>query len=59
LHFSNATRESLLDSTPQLKQADLKKFIEDRFGRAKIKQTIASARVDWQGGRESKMEDRE
>jgi hypothetical protein len=52
-------RESLLDSTPQLKQADLKKFIEDRFGRAKIKQTIASARVDWQGGRESKMEDRE
>jgi hypothetical protein len=38
-------RESLLDSTPQLKQADLKKLIEDRFVRAKIKQTIASARV--------------
>ena len=26
-----AVRESLLDSTPQLKQADLRKFVDDRF----------------------------
>ena len=30
-----AVRESLLDSTPQLKQMDLKKFIDDRFLRAR------------------------
>jgi NitT/TauT family transport system substrate-binding protein len=30
-----AVRESLLDSTPQLKQMDLKKFIDDRFVKAK------------------------
>jgi hypothetical protein len=30
-----AVRESLLDSTPQLKQVDLRKFIDDRFVKAK------------------------
>lgn len=30
-----AVRESLLDSTPQLKQADLKRFVDDRFVKAK------------------------
>ncbi len=30
-----AVRESLVDSTPALKQADLRKFIDDRFIRAK------------------------
>jgi NitT/TauT family transport system substrate-binding protein len=30
-----AVRESLLDSTPALKQADLKKFIDDRFVKAR------------------------
>jgi NitT/TauT family transport system substrate-binding protein len=30
-----AVRESLLDSTPQLKQMDLRKFIDDRFVKAK------------------------
>ncbi len=30
-----AVRESLLDSTPQLKQIDLRKFIDDRFVKAK------------------------
>lgn len=30
-----AVRDSLLDSTPQLKQADLKKFIDDRFVKAR------------------------
>ena len=30
-----AVRESLLDSTPQLKQLDLRKFIDDRFVKAK------------------------
>jgi ABC-type nitrate/sulfonate/bicarbonate transport system substrate-binding protein len=30
-----AVRESLLDSTPQLKQMDLSKFIDDRFVKAK------------------------
>jgi NitT/TauT family transport system substrate-binding protein len=30
-----AVRQSLLDSTPQLKQMDLKKFVDDRFVRAK------------------------
>jgi NitT/TauT family transport system substrate-binding protein len=29
-----AVRESLLDSTPQLKQIDLKKFVDDRFVKA-------------------------
>lgn len=28
-------RDSLIDSTPQLKQADLRKFVDDRFVRAK------------------------
>jgi NitT/TauT family transport system substrate-binding protein len=30
-----AVRDSLLESTPQLKNADLKKFVDDRFVRAK------------------------
>jgi NitT/TauT family transport system substrate-binding protein len=30
-----AVRESLMDSTPQLKQADLRKFVDDRFVKAK------------------------
>ncbi|HWP23252.1 MAG TPA: ABC transporter substrate-binding protein [Candidatus Binatia bacterium] len=30
-----AVRESLLESTPQLKQADLKKFVDDRFVKAR------------------------
>jgi len=30
-----AVRESLVDSTPQLKQADLRKFVDDRFVRAR------------------------
>jgi len=30
-----AARDSLLDSTPQLKQVDLRKFIDDRFVKAK------------------------
>ena len=30
-----AVRDSLLDSTPQLKQADLRKFVDDRFVKAK------------------------
>ena len=30
-----AVRESLVDSTPQLKQADLRKFVDDRFVKAK------------------------
>ena len=30
-----AVRDSLLDSTPQLKNVDLKKFVDDRFVRAK------------------------
>jgi NitT/TauT family transport system substrate-binding protein len=30
-----AVRDSLLDSTPQLKQADLKKFVDDRFVKSK------------------------
>lgn len=30
-----AVRESLLDSTPQLKNVDLRKFIDDRFVKAK------------------------
>jgi ABC-type nitrate/sulfonate/bicarbonate transport system substrate-binding protein len=30
-----AVRESLLDSTPQLKQIDLRKFVDDRFVQAK------------------------
>jgi len=29
-----AVRESLIDSTPALKHADLRKFIDDRFVRA-------------------------
>jgi hypothetical protein len=28
-------RESLLDSTPQLKQIELKKFVDDRFVKPK------------------------
>ncbi len=30
-----ALRDSLVDSTPQLKQVDLRKFIDDRFVKAK------------------------
>jgi len=30
-----AVRDSLIDSTPQLKQADLRKFVDDRFVKAK------------------------
>jgi hypothetical protein len=30
-----AVRESLMDSTPQLKQLDLRRFIDDRFVKAK------------------------
>jgi hypothetical protein len=30
-----AVRESLLDSVPQLKQVDLRKFIDDRFVKAR------------------------
>jgi hypothetical protein len=30
-----ALRDSLVDSTPQLKQVDLRKFIDDRFVKAR------------------------
>ena len=30
-----AVRDSLLDSTPQLKNVDLRKFVDDRFVKAK------------------------
>jgi hypothetical protein len=30
-----AVRDSLVDSTPQLKNVDLKKFVDDRFVKAK------------------------
>ena len=30
-----AVRDSLLDSTPQLRGADLKRFVDDRFVRSK------------------------
>jgi ABC-type nitrate/sulfonate/bicarbonate transport system substrate-binding protein len=35
LNGLEAVRDSLLDSTPQLKNVDLKKFVDDRFVRAK------------------------
>ena len=35
LNGLEAVRDSILDSTPQLKQMDLRKFVDDRFVKAR------------------------